>query len=203
MSADTLKKLTDAETALAELQKDAGDIQQNDGDVQQNPDGTKSVTKEDNKENTITVTHYDKQDKPIEQFVYQKAKGTSIDLKIVNSNNIKKIVVPATVKSGGKTYKVTRVRKGFMKNCKKAKEVVFGKNVNRIDNKAMQGGSNVKNVTIKGKLKKLGKNALKGMNKNGTIKIKTNQKTFEKNNKLLQKTNLPKNVKIKWVKNKK
>ncbi len=196
VSADTLKKLTDAEAALAEALK-------NTGDTQQTPDGTKTVTKENSDGKTILVTNYSKTDEQISQFVFKKANGTKLDLKNVNSRSLKTVVVPATVKANGKTYKVTRIRKGFLKNCKQATKVDIGKNINTIDKNAFNCGKKVKTVIIRGKLKKVGKGAFKNTKKNVIIKVKTGEKNFEKNKALLEKSGLPKNATVKRVKNKK
>ncbi|WP_026494666.1 leucine-rich repeat protein [Butyrivibrio sp. WCD3002] len=196
ISEETLKKLTDSEAVLAEVLK-------NTGDTQQNPDGTKTVTKENADGKTILVTNYSKTDEQISQFVFKKANGTKLDLKNVNSKSLKTVVVPATVKANGKTYKVTRIRKGFLKNCKQAIKVDIGKNINTIDKNAFNYGKKVKTVIIRGKLKKVGKGAFKNTKKNVIIKVKTGAKNFEKNKTLLEKSGLPKNATVKRVKNKK
>jgi methionine-rich copper-binding protein CopC len=196
ISEETLKKLTDIEASLAEVLK-------NTGDTQQNPDGSKTVTKENADGKTISVTNYSKTDEQISQFVFKKANGTKLDLKNVNSKSLKTVVVPATVKANGKTYKVTRIRKGFLKNCKQATKVDIGKNINTIDKNAFNYGKKVKTVIIRGKLKKVGKGAFKKTKKNVTIEVKTGAKNFEKNKKLLVKSGLPKNATVKRVKNKK
>ena len=172
-------------------------------DTQQNPDGTKTVTKENADGKTITVTNYSKTDEQLSQFVFEKAKGTTVDLTNVNSKTLKTVVVPESVKANGNTYKVTRIRKGFLKNCKQATKVDIGKNINTIDKKAFNYGKKVQKVVIRGKLKKVGKNAFKNTKKNVVIKVKTSAKNFEKNKKLLEKSGLPKNATVKRVKNKK
>ena len=172
-------------------------------DTQQNPDGTKTVTKENADGKTISVTNYSKTDEQISQFVFEKAKGTTLDLTNVNSKTLKTVVVPESVKANGNTYKVTRIRKGFLKNCKQATKVDIGKNINTIDKNAFNYGMKVNKVVIRGKLSKVGKGAFKNTKKNVIIKVKTSAKSFEKNKKLLEKSGLPKNATIKRVKNKK
>lgn len=172
-------------------------------DTQQNPDGTKTVTKENADGKTISVTNYSKTDEQISQFVFKKAKGTTLDLINVNSKTLKTVVIPESVKANGNTYKVTRIRKGFLKNCKQATKVDIGKNINTIDKKAFNYGKKVQKVVIRGKLKKVGKNAFKNTKKNVVIKVKTNAKNFKKNKTLLEKSGLPKNATVKRVKNKK
>ncbi|WP_026498731.1 leucine-rich repeat protein [Butyrivibrio sp. WCD2001] len=195
---------TDSEPACVTVTIEEQKQSQNEGDdTQQNPDGTKTVTKENADGKTISVTNYSKTDEQISQFVFKKANGTKLDLKNVNSKNLKNVVVPATVKANGKTYKVTRIRKGFLKNCKQATKVDIGKNVNIIDKNAFNYGKKVKKVVIRGKLKKVGKGAFKNTKKNVIIKVQTNAKNFEKNKKLLEKSGLPKNATVKREKNKK
>ncbi|WP_026523556.1 leucine-rich repeat protein [Butyrivibrio sp. MB2005] len=195
---------TDSEPACVTVTIEEQKQSQDEGDdTQQNPDGTKTVTKENADGKTISVTNYSKTDEQISQFVFKKANGTKLDLKNVNSKSLKTVVVPATVKANGKTYKVTRIRKGFLKNCKQATKVDIGKNINTIDKNAFNYGKKVKIVVIRGKLKKVGKGAFKNTKKNVIIKVQTNAKNFENNKKLLEKSGLPKNATVKRVKNKK
>ncbi|SEM56455.1 Leucine rich repeat-containing protein [Butyrivibrio sp. ob235] len=171
-----------------------------------NPDGSRTVTEvKETKDGTsnITVTNYNSKDEQISQYVFKQTKGTTLDLKNVNSKNLKTVVVPGAVKANGKTYKVTRIRKGFLKNCKQATKVDIGKNINTIDKNAFNYGKKVKTVIIRGKLKKVGKGAFKKTKKNVIIKVKTGAKNFEKNKTLLEKSGLPKNATVKRVKNKK
>ena len=171
-----------------------------------NPDGSRTVTEvKGTKDGTanITVTNYNGKDEQISQYVFKQTKGTKLDLKNVNSKNLKTVVVPESVKANGNTYKVKRIRKGFLKNCKQATKVDIGKNINTIDKNAFNYGKKVKTVIIRGKLKKVGKGAFKNTKKNVIIKVKTGEKNFEKNKALLEKSGLPKNATVKRVKNKK
>uniref|UniRef100_UPI0005D29041 Ig-like domain-containing protein n=1 Tax=Butyrivibrio sp. AD3002 TaxID=1280670 RepID=UPI0005D29041 len=108
-----------------------------------NPDGSRTVTEiKETKDGTsnITVTNYNSKDEQISQYVFKQTKGTKLDLKNVNSKNLKTVVVPGAVKANGKTYKVTRICKGFLKNCKQATKVDIGKNINTIDKNAFNYG---------------------------------------------------------------
>lgn len=106
-----------------------------------------------------------------------------------------KISIPATVKIGAATYKVTSVSANAFKgnkkiksvtigsnvtsigkatfaNCKKLTSVVIGKNVKTIGSKAFYGCSKLKKITVKSKvLKKVGSKAFKGIHKNAVIKV--------------------------------
>lgn len=90
----------------------------------------------------------------------------------VKSKKVKKVTIPAKVKYGKYKYKVTAIRAGAFKNCKKLKK-----------------------ITIKSKsLTKVGKNAFKGINKK--CKIKVPKKSYKKYKKLLKKKGQSKKVKI-------
>ena len=86
------------------------------------------------------------------------------------------IMIDKTVKSDGKTYTVTMLKKGLLKGNKKAP----------------------KKVVIKATgLTKIEKNAFKGIYKKATITVKASKKQFKKIKKLIQKSGIPKKVKIK------
>ena len=99
-----------------------------------------------------------------------------------NVKNPTSASVPATVKISGKTYKVTEISANAFKNKKKLKKVTIGKNVTKIGKNAFSGCKNLKSITIKGKgLKKVGANAIKGINKKAVIKVpKTKVKAYKK-----------------------
>lgn len=87
--------------------------------------------------------------------------------------NAKRVVIPATVKSKGVTYKVTSVAAKAVKNNKKVKSVVIGANVKRISNNAFYKCHALKTVTIKtAKLTKktAGKKAFTKVSKKMVIK---------------------------------
>jgi sorbitol-specific phosphotransferase system component IIA len=130
------------------------------------------------------------------------------------------IKVPATVKIGETTFKVTSVGKNAFKNNKKATSVTIGKNVETIGSSAFAGCVKVKKVTIQSKklkeigskafsnnkalkkltlkttvLKKVGSKAFKGINKKAVIKVPASKvKAYKK---LLAKKGQSKTVSIK------
>lgn len=130
-----------------------------------------------------------------------------------------KATVPATVKIGNVTYKVTSIEKNAFKNCKKLKsvtikdnikeikdnafkgctslkKVVIPKNVTKLGKNAFSGCKKLKTITIKSTaLKTIGKKAFKGINKKATIKVPKKKKKAYK--KLFKKAGLPSSVKIK------
>lgn len=75
-----------------------------------------------------------------------------------------KVSIPASVKIGGKKYKVTTILKGAFKNNKKLTKIVIGKNVTKIGKNAFAGCKHVKTVLFKSKtVTSVGKNAFKGI----------------------------------------
>lgn len=91
------------------------------------------------------------------------------------------VTVPVSLKVNGKTYKVTSVAAKLLKNNKKVKKVVIGSNVTKIGAEAFSGCKNLKSITIKStKLKSVGKNAIKNINKKASITCPKNKKTAYK-----------------------
>lgn len=95
---------------------------------------------------------------------------------------IKSLVIGNTIKINGKTCKITAIANGAFKNCTKLKKVTIGTNGKTIGKEAFSGCKSLKQITIKSKsLKKIGKNALKGISKNAVIKVpKSKLKTYKK-----------------------
>lgn len=119
----------------------------------------------------------------------------------------KTVTIPATVKIGGVTYKVTKISDNAFKNnktvtkvtvgsniktigknafykCTKLKTLKIGKNVTEIGANAFKGCSSLTSVTLPSKTTKIGANAFNGCKKLKTIKItstKLTSKTVAKN----------------------
>ena len=74
------------------------------------------------------------------------------------------------------------MRNNAFKNCKKLKRVVIGKEITSIGAKAFSGCKALKKITIKSaKLKKVGKNAFKGIHVKAVIKApKAKLKAYKK-----------------------
>lgn len=85
---------------------------------------------------------------------------------------LKKINVAATVKIGGKNFRVTAIGDAAFKGCTKATAIVIGKNVTTIGSSAFLGCTKVVN-------------AIKGINKKAVIKC---PKKMVKKYKILWKT---------------
>ncbi|WP_347475223.1 leucine-rich repeat protein [Clostridium sp. AF15-41] len=89
----------------------------------------------------------------------------------------KKLTIPATVKVKNVTYKVTAVSDKAFKGNKKLTTVTIGSNVAKIGKEAFSSCKNLKKITVTaGKLKTIGKNAFKGINKKATITVKETKK---------------------------
>ncbi|MCR4842506.1 MAG: leucine-rich repeat domain-containing protein [Eubacterium sp.] len=107
------------------------------------------------------------------KLVYKVTSANAVSVVGVKSKAVKKLTVPATVKNGSVSYKVTAIGAKAFKSCKKLKTLT------------------VKSTSIK----KVAKNAFKGCKKLKTVKIKKG-KTFKKTKKLFKKA-VSKKVKFK------
>lgn len=116
-------------------------------------------------------------------------------------NKAKSLKIPAAikVKTGNRTetYKVTAVSARAFAKCKNLQQVTVGKNVKTIGKEAFKGCKSLKKIAVKStKLKKVGKNAIKGIHKKAVItcgkkKVKAYKTLFSK------KTGFKKTMKVK------
>lgn len=112
-------------------------------------------------------------------------KGT-VSLTGVKSNSLrkklKKITVAASVKIGGKSFKVTAIGSNAFKNCGKASSAEIKANVTSIGSKAFYNCKKLKKLTIRStKLKTVGKNALQKINAKASVRVpKAKLKTYQK-----------------------
>ncbi len=137
----------------------------------------------------------------------------------LKSSSVKKVTIPKTVKIGGASFKVTAVADNALKGktkvtsvtiganvktigacafkgCKKLSEVTIGSGVTTIGKEAFMNCKKLSKITIKSKvLKKVGKNALKGIKSNVTIKVPAKKLSAYK--KLLKTKGLSTKAKIK------
>ena len=138
-----------------------------------------SKPSESGKNNTIIVNPAKSVTKAGTRFsvsgqVYKVTKAGKEVSFIQAKKNAKRVVIPATVKSKGVTYKVTSVAAKAVKNNKKVKSVVIGANVKRISNNAFYKCKSLKTVTIKSVLltkKTANTKAFKGVGKKMVIKV--------------------------------
>ena len=110
--------------------------------------------------------------------------------------NAASLVIPATVKANGKTYKVTEIKDNACKGMQKLTSVVIGKNVKTIGKNAFNGCKELKTITVKAtKLSSIGKKAFKGIAKKAAFKCPKKQKdTYEA---MIRKAGAPKTATIK------
>lgn len=131
-------------------------------------------------------------------------KGT-VSVTGLQNKTAKKIKVADTVTIGGVKFSVASIGKNAFKGCKKATDATIGKNVTAVGDSAFSGCTSLKKVTIgkavktigkgafekDGKLKsikvkstvlkKVGKNALKGIHKKAVISVPKKQlKSYKK-----------------------
>lgn len=108
---------------------------------------------------------------------------------------LKKINVAATVKIGGKSFKVTSIGRAACQGCPKAAAVTIGSNVTGIGEKAFYNCKKIKKITIKStKLKSVGKNALKNIHAKAVVK--TPKRKLKAYRKLLKSKGLKRGTKI-------
>lgn len=134
-------------------------------------------------------------------YTVTDATQKTVEYKAPVKTNVKSLTVPDTIKvnvNGQKvTYQVTSISaKAFIK-CKKLKKIVIGKNVKSIGKEAFRNCKSLKKMVIQSTvLKKVGKNAIKGIHKKAVItckkkKLKAYRKLFSK------KTGYKKTMKVK------
>ncbi len=113
------------------------------------------------------------------------------------TKKLTKVSVPKTVKIGGITFTVTEIGANAFKSNTKLKSVTIGANVTKIGKNAFSSCKKLKKITIKSsKLKSVGKNAIKGIDKKATIKVP--KKKLKKYKSLFKsKTGFKKSMKVK------
>ena len=105
-------------------------------------------------------------------YTVSDVKNNTVEYKAPASKTKTSAAIPATVKVNGVSYKVTSIAKNAFKNNKKLKKVTIGANITSIGANAFSGCKSLKNVVVKSKsLKKVGKNAFKGIQKKAVFKV--------------------------------
>lgn len=136
--------------------------------------------------------------------ILKDAKGTA-SCKVTGANTVtfqkptkktnKKFTVPAEITANGITYKVTAIADKAFQGNKKLTQVVIGKNVKTIGKSAFEKCSRLKTISVKGTaVKKVGKNALKGIH--AKCKIKVPKKKLNAYKKIFKGKGQKKTVKI-------
>lgn len=109
----------------------------------------------------------------------------TVTLKKTKKKTVRNIRIPDSVTANGTKFLVTAIDKAAFKGCKKATKLTIGKNVTQIANQAFQSCSKLKSIQIKSAgLKKVGKNAFKGID--AKAKISVPKKQLAKYKKLLK-----------------
>ncbi|MBR6404050.1 MAG: leucine-rich repeat protein [Eubacterium sp.] len=124
-----------------------------------------------------------------------KVVGGNVEYVTVLSKKCKKVTVPNRVNINGVLFNVTSIGNNAAKNCKKLTNVAIGTNVTKIGSNVFANCKNLKKVNIKTiKLKKIGANAFKGINKK--VKFKINKKRLARYTKMIKKAKAPKTSKF-------
>ena len=114
----------------------------------------------------------------------------------VSDKNVRKVMIPKTVKLDGITYQVTEIGANALKGKKKLKTVSVGENVTKIGKNAFAGCSKLVNIVVKSKkLKSAGKNSLQKISAKAVIYVPSSK--LKKYRTLLQNKGQKKSVKIK------
>ena len=114
-------------------------------------------------------------------FVYRviSENKKTVQVKSLANKNVKKAVIPATVRENSITYKVTTIGKKAFQDCKKLNTVVVGKNVVKIESSAFYCCKKLRSITIKSKnLKSVSKKAFVKMSR--TLKIYASKQVRKK-----------------------
>ena len=179
-----LEKLQTARGNLVKVTKPAPDINKN----PEKPSANKPET------GVPSVGMLIKYKKAIYKVREVNATGGTVMLVKRNSKKAK-FVIPATIKSGNYTFKVTSIANKAFKGDKKLKKVVIGKNVQVIGKRAFEKAKNLRSITIKSvSLKKVGRSAFKGIH--AKAKIKVPAKKLKAYKRLLKKKGQKSSVKI-------
>lgn len=113
----------------------------------------------------------------------------------VQNKKIKKLTIAGTVRVKGVTCKVTEIADKAFSYLNNMTSAVIGKNVTSIGKRAFYGNKRLRSITLKGKkLKKVNKEALKGISKKAIIKVPESKKKIY--TQILRGGGLKKTVKI-------
>lgn len=107
----------------------------------------------------------------------------------------KNVVIPAAITIDSLSYKVTEIASKACKKNTSLRTVLVGENVTKIGSYAFEGCKNIVALKIKGKkIKKVGRNAMKGIVKKATVIVPSSKKKYYK--KLFTAGGLAKSVKV-------
>lgn len=98
--------------------------------------------------------------------------GGTVSVNGTSKKNLKRAVIPASVKIKGTTLKVTEIGKSAFRSCRKLTHLTVGSNIKKIGAGAFRGCSGLKRVTIRSKqLVRVGKQAFAGVARKVTMKL--------------------------------
>ena len=104
-------------------------------------------------------------------------KAPEVEYQGPKRKGVKKVTIPAKITINNVSYKVTSIADNAFKGNKKIQSVTIASSVKKIGAKAFFGAKNLQNITVKSAiLKKIGKNAFKGISKNAVIKVPKKKK---------------------------
>jgi len=138
----------------------------------------------------------------VNNLIYQYQKNSLTFIGVKRSSSVSVVNIPKTVSISGKKYPVKAIAPNVLKNNKKVKQVVVGKNITKIGKKAFSNCRNLWKITIKSKKlndKNIGKNVFQKPGGNAKKKVhvylpKNKYKTYKK---ILQARGIrSKNVKV-------
>lgn len=114
--------------------------------------------------------------------------GTAVAF-VKTKSKSKTITIPATIKIGNTTYKVTSIAANALKGNKKLTKVTIGKNVTSIGKGAFQNCTALTKITVPDKVTSIGDLAFSGCKKMTTVTLgkgvkKIGKETFKGNSKL-------------------
>ncbi|MDD5948903.1 MAG: leucine-rich repeat protein [Lachnospiraceae bacterium] len=137
---------------------------------------------------TTRETQQSRADSPV---VYEKGKTYTVakkKYKVISqktvafsgcaNSSVRELVIPASIKLGQKTYKVTAIANGACKGSKKLKKVVIGKNVKMVGTAAFMNCKRLTQVTYGVGVTTIGANGLRGDSSLKTVTIKSRKLKF-------------------------
>ena len=131
------------------------------GNTETNPPAGNTEVKVPEAGTTLT----DSDNKAVYKVTGTDTANPTIEYTAPVSNTAKTVTIPATIKLGDITYKVTSVSKNAFKNNKKLTKVTIGSNVITIGASAFSGCTNLTTVTLGKNVKTIGASAFSGCKK--------------------------------------
>ncbi len=130
----------------------------------------------DTKTATFTITAPAKgKEFTVSKMTYKvtNAKKYTVSVNAASKKTVTSVTIPASVKIGGKSYKVVSIASGAFKGYSKLKKVTIGSNVTSIGSNAFNGCKALTAVTIPKKVTSIGASAFEGCTALKTVTLKT------------------------------